>query len=88
MIPQCIISHCGMSDRHIKCKFHAYRSSGNTQINNVFATLDQTGPKHAKRGIIHSLFNFLLGDPNSSAKINPFKNNLAILEENQDILSG
>ena len=58
-----------------------------TQINNIFATLDQTDPKCAKRGNIHSLFNFLFGDPNSSAEINAIKNNMAILEENQAILS-
>ena len=36
-----------------------------TQVNHIFATLDQTSSKHAKRGIIHSLLNFLFGNPNS-----------------------
>ena len=58
-----------------------------SQINNIFATLDQTGPKHAKRGVIHSVFNFLFGDSNSTEEINAIKNNMAILKENQDILS-
>ena len=58
-----------------------------TQINNIFATLNQTGQIHAERGIIHFLFNFLFGNPNSLAEINAVKNNMAILEENQDILS-
>ena len=58
-----------------------------SQVDNIFATLDQTGPKCAKRGIIHSLFNFFFGDPNSTEEINAVKNNMAILEENQDILS-
>ena len=40
-----------------------------------------------KKGIIHSLFNFLFGNPNSPEEINAIKNNMAILEENQDILS-
>ena len=58
-----------------------------SQINNAFATMDQTGSKCTKRGIIHSLFNFIFGNPNSSAEINAIKNNIAILVENQDILS-
>ena len=58
-----------------------------SQINNIFATLDQTGPKCTKRGIIHSLFNFLFGDPNSSVEINTINNNMVILQESQDILS-
>ena len=53
-----------------------------TLVNNIFSTLEHAGPKGAKRGIIHSLFNFLIGNPNSSAKINTIKNNMAILEEN------
>ena len=58
-----------------------------TQINHIFASLDQTNPKHAKRGIMHSLFYFLFGNPNSFAEINSIKNNMTILEENQDVLS-
>ena len=59
-----------------------------TQINNSFATLDQTGLKYAKRGIIHSLFNFLFGNPNSSAEVNAIKNQMVVLKENQDSRSG
>ena len=58
-----------------------------TQVNHTFATLHQTSPKCSKRGIIHSLFNFLFGNPNSLTESNCIKNNMAILEENQDILS-
>ena len=58
-----------------------------SQINNIIATLDQTGPKHARIGIIHSLFNFLFGDPNSAEEINAIKNKMVKLKENQGILS-
>ena len=58
-----------------------------TQVNHIFANLDHTSPKHAKRGVIYSLFNFLFVDPNSLAEIHSVKNNMAILEENQDVLS-
>ena len=40
-----------------------------SQINFILTTLDQTkdtNPKCTKRGIIHSLFNVLFGNPNSS----------------------
>ena len=57
-----------------------------TQVSHIFATLDQTKPKHAKRGIMHSLFNFLFGDPNSLADINSVK--ISDFSRNQDILSG
>ena len=58
-----------------------------SEIKNIFAILDHTDTKLAKRGVIHLLFNFLFGNPNSAEEINTFKNNMAILEENQDILS-
>ena len=58
-----------------------------TQVIHIFSTLDQTIPKHAKRGKIHSLFNFFFGNPNSLAEIKAIKNNMAILEEDQDVLS-
>ena len=57
------------------------------QIDNIFAILDQISLKYTNRGIIHSLFNFLFGDSNSVEEINTIKNNMVILEENQDILS-
>ena len=56
-------------------------------INIIFSILYQTGPKHAKRGVTHSSFNFWFGNPNSSAANNAIKNNMAIFEKNQDILS-
>ena len=49
--------------------------------------MTKLAPKCAKISIIHSLFNFLFGDTNSAEEINTIKNNMAILEENQDILS-
>ena len=67
------------------CKFQITQLT--SQVNNIFATLDQTNPKHTKRCIIHSLFNFLLGDSNSAEEFNVIKNNMTILKENQDILS-
>ena len=86
---QCILTYSALlklcSDELVDCKLQIMQLT--SQINNIFATLDQTGPKCAKRGIIHSLFNFLFGNPNSSEEINAIKNNMAILEENQDILS-
>ena len=72
------------SDEPADCKSQITQLT--SQINNIFATLDQTGPVHTKRGIIHSLFDFLFGNPNSAAEINAIKNNMAILEENQDML--
>ena len=58
-----------------------------SQLNHIFTTLDQTNPKCTKRGIIHSLFNFLFGNLNSSTDIEFLKNNMTILEENQNVLS-
>ena len=58
-----------------------------SQVDNIFVTLDQTNTKHTKRGTIHSLFNFFFGHLNSAEEINAIKNNMAILEENQAILS-
>ena len=58
-----------------------------SQVDNIFATLDQSDPKCTTTGIIHSLFNFLFGNSNNAKEINAIKNNMAILEENQDILS-
>ena len=31
-----------------------------SQVDNIFATLDQSNLQHTKWGIIHSLFNFLI----------------------------
>ena len=67
------------------CKFQIMQWT--SQVNNIFSTLDQTNQKCTKRGIIHSLFNFLFGDTNSAEEIDAIKNIIAILEENQDILS-
>ena len=88
-VRQCILTYLALlkicTDELMDCKLQMIQLT--TQINNICDHLDQTGPKHAKRSIIHSLFNFLFGDPDSSAEINGIKNNMAILEENQDILS-
>ena len=55
-----------------------------TQVDNIFATLDKLNPDCTKRGIIHSLFNFIFGNSNSGKKREAIKNNMAILKENQD----
>ena len=88
-VRQCVLTYSVLlklcRDELTDCKLQITQLT--TQINNIFSTLDQTGPKQVKRGIIHSLFNFLFGNPNSSAEINAIKNNMSILEENQDVLS-
>ena len=53
----------------------------------ILATLDQSDPKCTKRGIIHSLFNFLFLNSNSAKESNAINNNMATLKENQDIPS-
>ena len=58
-----------------------------SQVDNIFITLNWSNPKHTKRGIIHSLFNFLFGNSNSAIEIEAIKNNMAKLKENQNILS-
>ena len=67
------------------CKYQITQLT--SRINNIFATPDQTGPKSTKKVIIHSPFNFLFGDPNSAEEFHAIKNNMVMLEENQDILS-
>ena len=57
------------------------------QVDNKFTTLDQSNLKCTKRGIIHSLFNFLFGNSNSDKEIKAIKSNMAILQQNQDILN-
>ena len=51
-----------------------------SQVDNIFATLGQWDPKCTKRGIIHFLSIFLLGNSNSAKEINAIKNNMAILK--------
>ena len=89
---QCVLMYSALlklcTDELTDCKSQIKQLT--TQANHILTTLDQTNntnPKHAKRGIIHSLFNFLFCNPNSSADIESIKNNMAILEENQDVLS-
>ena len=43
------------------------------QVDTIFTTLDQSNPKHTKRGIIHSLFNFLFRNLNSAEEIKQSK---------------
>ena len=73
------------SDKFLDCKSQIMELT--SQVDNIFANLDQSDPKCTKRGIIHSLFNFLFENSNSAKEINAIKNNMAILKENQDILS-
>ena len=86
---QCILTYLTLlklcSDELADCKFQITQLT--SQVNNIFATLDQNNPKCTKRGIIHSLFSFVFGDSNSAEEIKAIKNNMPILEENQDILS-
>ena len=67
------------------CKIQIMQLTG--QVDNIFTTFDQSNPKCTKRGVIHSLFNFLLQNSNSTKEIAAIKNNMAILKDNQDILS-
>ena len=46
------------SDELMDCKYQITQLA--TQVDHNFATLDQSDPKHSKRGIIHSLWNFYL----------------------------
>ena len=73
------------SDELSDCKFQITQLT--SQVDNVFATLEQTNPKYTERGIIDSLFNFLFGNSDSTKEINAIKNNMTILKENQDTLS-
>ena len=59
------------SNELIDCKSQIMQLT--SQFNSIFATLDQTGPKCTKRGVIHSLFNFLFDDLNSTEEINAIK---------------
>ena len=59
----------------------------NSQVNNIFTKLDQSKHNCTKRGIIHSLFNFLFGTSSSAEEITAINNNMEILKGNQDILS-
>ena len=54
-----------------------------TQLYNMFNTPIQSKDVHTKCGIIHSLFNFPFGTFSTPEEINPIKNNMDILKENQ-----
>ena len=77
-VTQCILTYSALlklcTDKLTDCKSQITQLT--TKVNHIFATLDQTNPKCAKRGIIHSLFNFLFSNLNSSADINSIKNNM------------
>ena len=45
------------SDELTDCKIQIAQLT--SQVDNIFATLDESNPKYTKRGIIHPLFNFL-----------------------------
>ena len=66
------------SDELSDCKLQSTQLT--SHVNNIFATLDQSKPKHTNRGIIHSLFNFLFGTSNSAEEITAIKNNMEILK--------
>ena len=56
-VRQCILTYLALLklcfDEHMDCKFQIIQLT--SQINNIFATLDQTGSKCTKRSIIHSI---------------------------------
>ena len=87
-VRQSILTYSGLlklcSDQLMDCTFQIRQLT--SQRNNIFATLGLAAPKHAKRDIIHSLFNFLFDDQKVQKKLMLSKN-MSILEENQDILS-
>ena len=61
-----------------------------TQVNHISTILNQTkdtNPKHNKRGIINSLLYFLFYNPDGSPDIEATNSNMAILQENQDVVS-
>ena len=61
-----------------------------TQVNYILTILDQTeytNPKHNKRDVICSIFNFLFGKPDVAADIEAIKDNMSTLQENQDMLN-
>ena len=61
---QHILSYLGLlklcSNKHADGKFQITQLT--SQVDDIFATLDQSNSKHTKRGIIHSLFNFFFGN--------------------------
>ena len=48
----------------------------NMQLNNVFNTLNNSKHNQTKKGIMHSLFNFLFGTSSSTDEITAIKNNM------------
>ena len=73
------------SDEILDCKLQI--TDLNMQLNNIFTILDHLKHNHTKRGILHSLFNFLFGTSSSMEEITAIKNNMEILKGNKDILS-
>ena len=71
------------SDEISDCKLQI--AELNSQVNNIFSTLAQSKHNHAKRGIIHSLFNFLFGTSSSVDERTAIKTNMEILKGNPDI---
>ena len=85
---QCILSYSALLNSSFEeladCKVQIMQLT--SQVDNIFATLDQSYPKCTRRGIIHSLFKFLFGNSNSADEIEAIKVNMAVLKENQDLL--
>ena len=59
----------------------------NIWLYNIFTILNQLKHNHTKRGMYHSLFNFLFGTSSSAKEITAIENNMEILKGNQDILN-
>ena len=66
-------------------KFWTLNCKVQIQLNNIFTSLNQLKHNCTKRGIIHSLFNFLFGTSSSAEEVIAIKNNMKILKGNQDI---
>ena len=73
------------TDKILDCKVQIIAL--NIQFNNIFTTLNNSKHNHTKRGIIHSLFNFLFGTSSSVEEITAIKSNMEILKGKEDILS-
>ena len=82
---QHVLSYSGLlklcSDKLLNCKFQIMHLT--SQVDNIFATLDQPNLKCTKRGLIPSLFNFLFRISNCAEEIHAIQNNMAIFKKSR-----
>ena len=64
------------SDKVLDCKLQI--TDLNIQLNNIFSTINHSKHNCTKKGIIHSLFNFLFSTSSSAEEISAIKNNMEI----------